>query len=389
MVSRCLSSILTLALALPAFVSCAVPQAPPEPRLVLLYAPCTLNREYLSPYDPAVDFTPALAAFSRDATVFERNTTESGQSGIAYASLFTGLQAPDHGVWRNPTDLDPSLYTIAEAFRDRGYETFFWAGHRLANNGYGFDQGVAASNVVRLGLWAIHDRFEAIIEKLQNDPDYRAFIVTNFSVTHTPYNSDTRLAFCSLYPDHCDAAQPSENSIETYLRIHRDQHRHLSHDFPATVAELKLSDAEVREYAAVMEMLYKANVRRLDELFGNVLQRIREAGLYDESLIAFTADHGESLFRDNTLFKWGHGFELRPEVLTTPLIVRGPEGADPQLKLSSTPIRRGPRAWISRRPWQAESHRPTCSPTPTPRSNTIGRRKPPAACLFGSSITRV
>jgi arylsulfatase A-like enzyme len=327
MVSRFLLSILTLTLALPASVSSAAPQAPAEPRLVLLYAPCTLNREYLSPYDPAVDFTPALAAFSRDATVFERNTTESGQSGIAYASLFTGLQAPDHGVWRNPTQLDPSLYTIAEAFRDQGYETFFWAGHRLANNGYGFDQGVAASNVFRLGLRAKHRRFEAILEKLQNDPDYRAFIVTNFSVTHTPYNSEARLVFCSLYPDHCDAAQPSANSLKVYLRIHRDQHRRLSHDFPATVAELKLSDAEVREYAAAMEMLYKANVRRLDELFGSVLHRIREAGLYDESLIAFTADHGESLFRDNTLFKWGHGFELRPEVLTTPLIVRAPKGA--------------------------------------------------------------
>jgi hypothetical protein len=102
MVSRFLSSILPLTLALPASNWCAAPQAPPEPRLVLLYAPCTVNREYLSPYDPAVDFTPALEAFSRDATVFERNTTESGQSGIAYASLFTGLQAPDHGVWRNP-----------------------------------------------------------------------------------------------------------------------------------------------------------------------------------------------------------------------------------------------------------------------------------------------
>jgi len=69
MVSRFLWSILALTLALPASVSTAAPQTPAELRLVLLYAPCTLNREYLSPYDPAVDFTPALEAFSRDATV--------------------------------------------------------------------------------------------------------------------------------------------------------------------------------------------------------------------------------------------------------------------------------------------------------------------------------
>ena len=58
-----------------------------------------MNREFLSPYNPAVSYTPALYRFARDAAVFTRHHTEEGQSGIAFASLLTGDQATRHGVY--------------------------------------------------------------------------------------------------------------------------------------------------------------------------------------------------------------------------------------------------------------------------------------------------
>ena len=35
-----------------------------DPRLVILYAPCTVNKNFLSPYQPSLAFTPNLARFS-------------------------------------------------------------------------------------------------------------------------------------------------------------------------------------------------------------------------------------------------------------------------------------------------------------------------------------
>ena len=61
---------------------------PAAPRLVLLYAPCTVNRDSLAPYGAAVRYTPNLAAFARESVVFLRHQTETDQSGPAYASLF-------------------------------------------------------------------------------------------------------------------------------------------------------------------------------------------------------------------------------------------------------------------------------------------------------------
>ena len=68
---------------------------PPQPRLVLLYATCSVNRDFLSPYNAAVDFTPELAEFPRGGSVFLRHWSEAGQSGIAFASIFSGTQAPE------------------------------------------------------------------------------------------------------------------------------------------------------------------------------------------------------------------------------------------------------------------------------------------------------
>lgn len=98
------STLLVLALALA--IGCGEGPGPGHsPRLVLLYATCSLNKDFLSPYDPAVRYTPSLEHFGRDAIIFDRHQTESGQSGTAFASLFSASQAPLHGIYERPSRL--------------------------------------------------------------------------------------------------------------------------------------------------------------------------------------------------------------------------------------------------------------------------------------------
>jgi len=72
----------------------------------------------------------------------------------------------------------------------------------------------------------------------------------------------------------------------------------------------------------VLEAYYKASLRLLDHCFGRVVERIRAEGLLEESIVAFTADHGETLYREDALFKWTHGAEVAPEAIQVPLLVR-------------------------------------------------------------------
>jgi Sulfatase len=294
-------------------------EPPPAPRLVLLYAPCTVNKDYLSPYNPAVEFTPNLAGFAGHAVVFRRHQTEAGASGIAYASLFSGTQADRHGVFRHPSTLSDDLYLVAEAYADHGYETFYWNGHGAAAYDLHYGQGVPPENVFGL-LGASDARFIQILDRLRSDASYKAFIQTNFTVTHGPYRTIPMRRFLARYPQ--EAEGMTGEQIRRYTSIYRDNSLALSWAFPETVRRLGLTPSDIAAMAPVVDALYRSNVNQLDLMFGKVVDAIRARDLLGESLIVFTADHGEALYRDDQRFMWSHSADLNPEVLSVPLMIR-------------------------------------------------------------------
>ena len=72
---------------------------------------------------------------------------------------------------------------------------------------------------------------------------------------------------------------------------------------------------------AHMRGLYDGEVRRADRDFARLLELLQYVGLYEDSLIAFTADHGEA-FGEHGSF--GHGRTLYEELLHVPLVMRFP-----------------------------------------------------------------
>ena len=68
-----------------ALAGCGGSPEVPRPRLVLLYATCTLAKDFLSPYDDAVSWTPEIGRFAGRGVVFRRHQTEAGLSGVAFA----------------------------------------------------------------------------------------------------------------------------------------------------------------------------------------------------------------------------------------------------------------------------------------------------------------
>jgi arylsulfatase A-like enzyme len=61
----------------------------------------------------------------------------------------------------------------------------------------------------------------------------------------------------------------------------------------------------------------------VDRELGRFFRELRQLGLYENSLILVTSDHGES-FHDHG--SWGHGRNLYQELTHVPLIVKFPQG---------------------------------------------------------------
>ena len=75
-----------------------------------------------------------------------------------------------------------------------------------------------------------------------------------------------------------------------------------------------------------LRTLYLEGVRYHDRYLGELLDRLRASGLYDGSVIAVTADHGEEFHEHGG---WWHGTSLFQEQLHVPLIIKRASEPEP------------------------------------------------------------
>ena len=73
---------------------------------------------------------------------------------------------------------------------------------------------------------------------------------------------------------------------------------------------------------------YASRVRRIDGCFGNFVKYLKQSGMYDNSIVVLTSDHGDFLGERG---QWGHAYSLAPEVTRVPLIVHLPEWIQKQV----------------------------------------------------------
>lgn len=323
-------SLLLLACSLLAACGGDAPAAAP-PRLVVLLATCTLRKDVLAPYEARVAYTPNLAALAKESVVFPRHEAEAGQSGTDFAAIFSGTQCDVNGVYYHPHTLDPELDLVGEVFARGGYETWFLNGHRMASSDLGYGQGI--QHDLDLGGQRKHRLLDAndgalrgVLAALAAQPAKRAFVLANFTLTHEPYTKQvTRaevLAFVQRFPDSGNGVSAAE--LERWWDFYEQHRLELQWNLPPTAAALDLSAADLAELARVLEVVYRTSVEELDRVVGELVDAIRAAGLWNDTVFCFTADHGEALYREGLQFHWTHGLQLAPEVLSVPWLLRAP-----------------------------------------------------------------
>jgi hypothetical protein len=205
--------------------------------LVIVYATCSLGTTFLSPYHPELPLMPALQRFAEQAIVFERHQTESGQSGTAFASIFSGRQADEHGVYFHPTRLPEELLMLTEVFADGGYEVHSFLAHTMASAKLGYAQGARAHGIPLTG-W--REEVRTILARLRSDPEARVLLVTNLTLTHGPYQALGLRRLCSRNPERCGLRD--EPWFERLRQLYVTFGIPLSIDFAATVERLGLRE---------------------------------------------------------------------------------------------------------------------------------------------------
>jgi arylsulfatase A-like enzyme len=293
----------------PSVASQTVPRTASGPRPnILIYMVDTLRADRLGAYGYDRPTSPNIDRFARDATLFTEMTAQTSWTRPAVASVFTGLNPQVHGTNERTDAIPDSVDLLAEIFQEMGWDTAAVITNGNVGKKFGFDRGFQVFNWLRerAQLPEVHQLSDKVNEQafpwLENRSPERPFLLyLHTTDPHGPYmpRSPYREQFAATVTD------PSLGSNDR-------------------IAELGRVGADADdEVVKALSDLYDAEIAFNDAAFGLLLDKLRELGLYESTLIVLLSDHGEEFGEHHQM---AHGKSLFDEQLKVPLVIRFPDG---------------------------------------------------------------
>ncbi len=299
---------------------------------VLLIVLDAVRKDHLSVYGYDRPTTPELDAFAESATRYEQAIAPAPWTPPSHAALFTGKYPSHCRVFGREPELAPSQPTLAEELSREGYNTFGFSNSYHTSTHRGFDRGFDLYHDMQAMDRIAGQRFEpsisflkAAIRKLSdgyNDFSYFQldrlkrvlsgnaepfFGFINLNSAHSPY--DPPPAFKSAFEERFDQWESVER---TAVRSLADS------GYEYMMGELSPTDAEWE----LMQCWYDGEIAFLDSLLGTLFDCLRAQGLYDDTAIIITSDHGEHFGESGLMY---HQFSLSETLLNVPLLIKWPE----------------------------------------------------------------
>lgn len=245
--------------------------------------------------------TPNINSMLDESIFFERAYTCQPVCGPARACIQTGLYATENECYINGISIDTEYeQTIANLLNKEGYNTSYvgkWhlasdtAGHKAHNN----LQRKAVPNNLRGGyndFWLAADCLEFtsdinggyLFDKNNNRVDFegvRSDCINNFAIDYIKnYQSEKPffLMISQLEPHH-------QNGKGTFQCVKGEDKQFENYPYPEDLVGL-LGDYK-SEFAH-----YLACCKRLDKNFADLVSTVKEKGIWDDSIIIYTSDHG-------------------------------------------------------------------------------------------------
>jgi arylsulfatase A-like enzyme len=299
----------------------------------------TVRRDHLSCYRYDRRTSPNLERLAGDATTYEHAVSAAPWTLPSHASMFTGRYPSHHRTVSTRPHLEADQPTVAEELSAMGYTTLGFANTSFISTDRGFARGFDSYHDLqrlphlRGRYYELSREFLQLVlnylvrgydtayfqaEKLKTalrrtDSPWFAFV--NFLSAHSPY--DPPPAFKERF----------ERGFDAWDAVDPERVRGLSADaYGYMLGDIAVSDFEWD----LLKRWYDGEIAYVDYLLGSLMAFLKKRGLYEDTLVIVTADHGEQ-FGENGLAY--HNFSLSEVVLNVPLLVKWP--GNPESEVST------------------------------------------------------
>ena len=270
--------------------------------------------------------TPNLMQLAREGIQFENSYTCQPVCGPARACLQTGMYATQCGCYWNGVPLPQTIRPMAEYFNEAGYETAYvgkWhlASDRLPNVGFHCEKTAIPKE--RQGGYKNWWRAADVLEFTSHGYDGYVFDAEGNQIDFKGYRADCINDFALEYLDQKTSDDPFFLFI-SQLEPHHQNDRHC-YEGPKETVE-KFRDYPIPPDLSFLEGDYEkmypdymAAINRLDENVGRLVAKLKEKGLYENTILIYTSDHGSHFKTRNLESKRS----CHDSATHTPLIIRG------------------------------------------------------------------
>jgi arylsulfatase A-like enzyme len=274
-----------------------------NPKVFLVIVLDTLRCDHTSLYGYQRKTTPFLEKLAADGVVYNQAFTTTSWTLPAHVSLFSGKDLSEHGVVA-PKDSIPEDYPLAaEIFQVEGFLTAAFTGGGFVEDSYGFYRGFQyysnePGNVFSMNsAERVFNHFKNYIKRFRGSD---LFIFLHTYQMHAPYK----------------APRPYIEKINKHLE--------------GNLFGISKFIQNKQEYFKPLEEakrqqlidLYDASILYADEaLIGNVIDYLKQEGLYENAMIMVLSDHGEEFYDHGS---WEHGHTLYNELIKIPLVIKFP-----------------------------------------------------------------
>ena len=268
---------------------------------ILIYFSDQQRADTCGCFGQPLDITPNLDQLAREGAAFDNAFTPQPVCGPFRAMLQTGKYGTDTGCFRNNIMLPTDVKTVANYLTEAGYETAYVGKWHLASDGdknYNQRLDYFTTPIPRElrggynGFWRATD----ILEFTSHGYDGYVFDENNNRIDFKGYRVDCLTDMALDFFDRRDESKPFFMTISHIEPHHQNDHKHYegpegskerfrNPPIPADLAAQEGDyDAEYPDYLGACASL--------DQNLGKVVAKLKEKGLYDNTVIIYLSDHG-------------------------------------------------------------------------------------------------
>lgn len=305
---------------------------------ILFYFPDQQRWDTIGCYGQPIPVTPNLDKLAGEGTVFEEAYTPQPVCGPCRAIFQTGTYPTKNGCFKNGISLPDNEKTVAEYMDEAGYDCAYVGKWHLASDDAQSIRPEADYGTIAIppekrggykGFWRVAD----ILEFTSHGYDGYVYDENGNKCEFKGYRADCITDYALEYLDEYKNDKPFFLTISHIEPHHQNDHNHyegpkgskekfVDYVLPEDLKALGGGDAD-KEYPD-----YLGCCKSLDDNLGRIIDKLKEKGLYENTVIIYAADHGSHFKTRNTDEHLNGGDDYKRSChsacLHVPLIVAGP-----------------------------------------------------------------